>query len=342
MDLGRPTKTTEARALIGMVQYCRDMWPRRSHVLSPPTEAASGPKYRKILCNDALESSLKELKWMVSADTLLRLYILETTIHGSHHVVISQNNKPIVFFYRKLIKPQRNYTKTEKKLLAIVECLKQFPGIIFDYEINVFSYHNNLVYAATLIESQSVIQWRLIIKEFGPKVQHIAGFDNIIADTLSRLPSTPSDNNEPCTRKDQCRGNKLFAIGREENTDNCFPLKLLIVQREKQKEQKNIKSSLNTYISDQASGYCKQELDDVEIICYDSKIYVPKSLCIRVLDWYHFYLNPPGGSRLAKKPGMCVIGKALSHKRSCSLICARNVNSSKRERLFMEIFHLII
>ena len=29
-------------------------------------------------------------------------------------------------------------------------------------------------------------------------------------------------------------------------------------------------------------------------------MYVPQSLCRRVLDWYHFYLNHLGGSRLAK------------------------------------------
>ena len=44
-----------------------------------------------------------------------------------------------------------------------------------------------------------------------------------------------------------------------------------------------------------------QELDNVKIICYDSKIYIPQSLRRRVLDWYHFYLNHPGDSRLAKK-----------------------------------------
>ena len=44
-----------------------------------------------------------------------------------------------------------------------------------------------------------------------------------------------------------------------------------------------------------------QALNSVEIIFYDRKIYVPQSLYRRVLDWYHFYLNHPGGSRLAKK-----------------------------------------
>ena len=114
------------------------------------------------------------------------------------------------------------------------------------------------------------------------------------------MPSTPSNKNEPCTRKDQCRANELFAIGGEEKIDNCFPLNLLIVQREQQKELNNIKSSLGTCISDRGSSYSKQELDDVEIIFYDSKIYVPQSLRRLVLDWYHFYPNHPGCSILAK------------------------------------------
>ena len=72
-----------------------------------------------------------------------------------------------------------------------MECLKQFRGIIFGYEINVFSDHKNLFYVATLIESQRVMRWKLIIEEFGPNIQHISGVDNILADTLSRLLSTP-------------------------------------------------------------------------------------------------------------------------------------------------------
>ena len=43
-----------------------------------------------------------------------------------------------------------------------------------------------------------------------------------------------------------------------------------------------------------------QELDGINTICYDSKIYVPQILHRSVIDWYHFYINHPGGSRLAK------------------------------------------
>ena len=62
VDLGRTSTTTEARALIGMVHYYRDMWTRQPHILAPLKEATSGPKDRKILWNDALEGSFKELE----------------------------------------------------------------------------------------------------------------------------------------------------------------------------------------------------------------------------------------------------------------------------------------
>ena len=103
-----------------MVQYYRDMRPRFSHVLAPLTEAARGPKGRKVLCNDALECYFKDLKRMVSIETLMSYpdWKLPFTFHtnaSDKHLgaVISQNNKHIAFFSRKLSKPQRNYTTTE-------------------------------------------------------------------------------------------------------------------------------------------------------------------------------------------------------------------------------------
>ena len=54
MDLGQPTTTTEAKALIRLVQYYRDMWSRWSHILVPLTEATSIPKGISIIFNDDL------------------------------------------------------------------------------------------------------------------------------------------------------------------------------------------------------------------------------------------------------------------------------------------------
>ena len=115
MDIGLPTTETEVQALIGMVQYYRDIWPMQSHMLAPLKEAASGPKGRNILCNDALESYSKELKLMVSANMLLSYIdlMIPLTVHtyASDKQLscgISHNNKPILLFSRRLSKPQCN------------------------------------------------------------------------------------------------------------------------------------------------------------------------------------------------------------------------------------------
>ena len=91
------------------------MWTRRSHVLAYMIEAASGPKGRKILWNNVLEISFKEINRMVSVETLLSYpdWKLPFTVHTDDSdkqlgAVISQNNIPIAFFPRKLIKPHRN------------------------------------------------------------------------------------------------------------------------------------------------------------------------------------------------------------------------------------------
>ena len=176
---------------------------------------------------------------MVSADTLLSYpyWKLAFTVHTDASdkqlgIVISQNNKPIDLFSIILSKPQRNYTTTEKKLLAIVEYPKKSQGIIFGYEINAFSDNKNLVYAVKLSESQRVMRWIIILEEFGPNIQHIAGVDNIVADTLDRLPFMLSDTYKPCTRKYKCCANELFTIDSVENNEDCFPLNILILQIE--------------------------------------------------------------------------------------------------------------
>ena len=71
-----------------------------------------------------------------------------------------------------------------------MECSKQFRNILFGYEIHVYSDHKNLIYKVTLSASQRVMHWRLLLEEFGPHIHQIAGVDNIVADTLSRVKSS--------------------------------------------------------------------------------------------------------------------------------------------------------
>ena len=44
--------------------------------------------------------------------------------------VITQGNRPIAFFSRKLTEMQQHYSVTKNELLAIVETLKEFKGML--------------------------------------------------------------------------------------------------------------------------------------------------------------------------------------------------------------------
>ena len=349
LDLERPKTTTECRALLGLIQYYRDMWQRRSHILAPLTEASSGPKGRKIKWTDDLEQAFCNLKKMISEETLLTYpdWTKPFTVHTDASdyqlgAVISQDNKPIAFFTRRLSKAQKNYTTTEKELLSIVECLKQFRGILFGYPINIYSDHKNLVYAATMSESQRVMRWRLILEEFGPNIEHIAGVDNIVADTLSRHPSAnieDDDINSEATNKpaEAEKVKQLYVANNNSDNNNddvVFPLTLSVVHAELQLELQNADSKINTYLNDNSSGYKTKRFDDVELVFYDDRIYVPSSLRRRALEWYHHYLNHPGGDRLANTLLQVCYWKGLTSQakkfaKHCK-ICQRFKRKNKR------------
>jgi hypothetical protein len=48
---------------------------------------------------------------------------------------ITQGNRPIAFFSRKLFEAQSKYSVTKIKLLAIVETLKEFQGMLWGQTI---------------------------------------------------------------------------------------------------------------------------------------------------------------------------------------------------------------
>ena len=186
-------------------------------------------------------------------------------------------------------------------MLSIVECVKEFRNILFGYKINVFSDHKNLVHAATMSQSQRVMRWSLIIEEFGPDIQHISGDDNIVADAISRVPTANQDQIETCTDTQDPLSKTLMELEHlvlEE--DEGFPLNLPLVQKAQQKELNSKNSKLKQLVNDKKSGYNISTLDELELVTYEDKIYVPKPPRQRTIEWYHYFLNHPGGDRLYK------------------------------------------
>ncbi len=79
--------------------------------------------------------------------------------------VITQDNRPIVFFSPKLSNAQCKYSITKIELLAIVKTLKEFKGMLWGQNIKVFTDHTNLMRDALGLTSDQVYQWRLLLEE---------------------------------------------------------------------------------------------------------------------------------------------------------------------------------
>ena len=108
--------------------------------------------------------------------------------------VITQENRPIAFVSRKLSGAQSKYTITKLELLAIVETLKEFNGMLWGQRINVYTDHKNLTRDGLGLTSDRVTRWRILLEEYAPEIIYIKGIHNTVADAISRLDYDPKLN----------------------------------------------------------------------------------------------------------------------------------------------------
>jgi hypothetical protein len=349
IDMQRPTTKTEVRHFLGMVQYYRDLWPRRSEICAPLTELTKGTKKGPVQWNDRCETAFTKMKRLIAKETLLAYpdFNKKFTIHTDASdfqlgAVITQENKPLAFYSRKLTSSQRNYTTTEKELLSIVETLKEFRNILLGYEIEIFTDHKNLTYESTECSSQRAQRWRGTIQEFDVTLKFIAGDANKVADAISRL---PKEEHESPLSKEQIEVNLMelldiselfvtetadqFAINAEEID---FPLAPQLVEVEQKLELNTAAGEIiNAALLDAKSQWDYRHVEGIKLIHFAKKIYVPKTLRKRILEWYHHYLCHPGGDRLAATlTQVCTWRGIVSQARTHCKNCSRCQNYKKR------------
>eukprot|EP00804_Cyclotella_cryptica_P003900 CCRYP_015770-RA/>CCRYP_015770-RA protein AED:0.36 eAED:0.40 QI:0/0/0/1/0/0/4/0/335 len=139
------------------------LWARHSEVLAPLTSLVGQcghTKQSKLLkvkkkpwkCTEEHQKAFDDVKATIAKDVSLAYFDyskrFEIYTDGSKRqlgAVITQNNRPIAFFSRKLSVCQQKYSLTEIELLAIVETLKEFKGMLWGQPIVVYTDHKNLM-----------------------------------------------------------------------------------------------------------------------------------------------------------------------------------------------------
>ena len=83
---------------------------------------------------------------------------------------------------------QRNYTVTEKELLAIVFGLEKFRPYLLGSHVTIYTDHSAIWHLLAKKDVKPrLIRWILLLQEFDLEVRDKAESKNVVADHLSRL-----------------------------------------------------------------------------------------------------------------------------------------------------------
>ena len=348
-QIAPPKTKRQLRSFIGMVNYYRDMWIRRSHVLAPLTKLVS--KDAKWEWGPTQQKAFDTIKRIVTREVLLAYPDFSKTfdVHtdASHEqlgAVISQDGRPIAFYSRKLSDAQTRYTTTERELLAIVETLKEFRNILLGQTIRVYTDHKNLTYKT--FNTERVMRWRLLIEEYNPELHYVKGERNVVADALSRLALIDDRTTEGHIDRDVVVTpprapsaqylSDLFVTEPAE-PESGFPLTFKDIQRVQQSDREllaKLRRPKNPYTIKVFRGGGKER----QLICAGDKIVIPESLKRRVVTWYHEVLCHPGETRTEMTIRQHLTWRNL--RQTIKDVCGRCPTCQKTKRHAIKYGHL--
>ena len=146
-----------------------------------------------------MDAAFNKMKALMTADVLCtypdhnKPFVIHTNASDLQTgAVITQDGKPVAYWSKKFNNFQRNCTTMEKELLSIVAVLEEFRTMLLGAYIAVYTDHKNLTFDT--FTSQRVLHWRMACEDYSPKLIHVAGVKNIVADQFSRLEHHDDDH----------------------------------------------------------------------------------------------------------------------------------------------------
>jgi len=312
LSMQPPTNIKQCRSFIGAVNYYRDLWPRRSHVLKPLTDLTGKGKF---VWTDVHQRSFDEMKSIIASDALMRYpdhnLPFEIYTDASDYQLgacIMQSGYPVAYFSRKLSSTQQNYTTIEKELLAIYELFKEFRGMLLGAKLTVYTDHKNLTFKN--LTSARVLRWRLALDDFDVNFQYIEGKNNVLGDAFSRLPRLDVSTTEGKTSADD----SFFSLLDYPAMKECFlnlpdpgvmrnPIDIDWLQVNQFED-----IELNNRRIDQPLSYPVKDISGRPLIHYrydphepdemQWKIAIPNGLLENMVKWFHEVLGHAGETRV--------------------------------------------
>lgn len=202
-ELKLPTTQKQIKSFLGITGYYRKFIKDYAKVAQPLTKYLK--KDSKININDPnYINAYEKLKDMITSHPILRYpnfdknFTLTTDASNfAIGAVLSQEGHPICYASRTLNNHERNYSTTDKELLAIVWATNYFRPYLYGREFDIYTDHQPLKYLYAKYKGQDFSskhqRWLLKLGEYKIRMEYIKGKENRAADFLSRI---NTDKNE--------------------------------------------------------------------------------------------------------------------------------------------------
>ena len=203
-----PRKIKDIEGFRGLAGYYRQYIDKYSDRMKPLNERI---RTRTFLWGEKEEEAFKTIKNKYKENQVLILFDSEKQIwvfaDASNYALgamICQKDekermRPVLFYSRKLLPAEMNYSTADKELLAIVQTLKKFRHYLqgTKYPVIVKSDHANLrAFTTTKVLNGRQARWAEELSSYDFSIEHVKGKENVVADALSRRPDYQEDTEE--------------------------------------------------------------------------------------------------------------------------------------------------
>jgi hypothetical protein len=198
LEFPPPTSKREIKRFLGMIGFYRKFVNNFATIAEPLTRLLK--KTQKMVWSEDCQTVFEELKAVLHNPPVLRSpdftkpfkVAVDASDIGTGAVLLQEGNgqvdHPIAYMSKKLNSCEKNYSTIEKECLALVWAVERFQIYFGSNPVVIFTDHNPLVFInKSKGTNRRILRWSFFLQQFNLDIRHIAGKDNVLADTLSRI-----------------------------------------------------------------------------------------------------------------------------------------------------------
>lgn len=186
-----PTSLTEIRRFHGLASFYRRFIPHFNSLMAPITDCMKGKLFSWTPEADSaftlIKDKLSSAPLLVLPDFNLPFELACDASKVGIGAVLSQHDRPVAFFSKKLNGARRRYSAYDIEFYAIVQAVRYWRHYLYHREFILFTDHEALKHINSQ-DSLSVrhVSWSAFLQQFTFVLKHRSGASNKVVDTLSR------------------------------------------------------------------------------------------------------------------------------------------------------------